>query len=275
MTPHEHQDIETLSAYLDGEMNAAEMTRVEDHLSACEECTDRRESLRSAALAVSTLESVAPSPNESREIRQAVLQAAARKPSIWITPARLAGALGAVVLLGAGVLGLSIMNDESGGRTSPGAGREAASDAAFDPVTEHNFNTPQEILAVVEADPAVVEGASMYEVADVGQRQLSELERTTVAGEEAEAGMSQPGDEGAVTPVHTPLWGCQRKVLQSKPYPTMPITARPAVYQGEKAWMLIFAFSYSQEETEALDRIRVQLVRRTDCHLLVEQVFKP
>ena len=275
MTPHEHQDIETLSAYLDGELNAAETTRVEEHLSACAECTDRRESLRSAALAVSRLESLAPSPDESRETRQAVLQAAARKPSIWLTPARLAGAVGALVLLGAGVLGLSVMNDESGGRGSPGAGRETASETAMAPMTEHNFNTPQEILALVEADPAVVEGASMYEVADVGARQLSALERTTVAGEEAEAGMSPQGDEDAVTPVHTPLWGCQRKVLQSKPYPTMPITARPAVYKGEKAWMLIFAFSYSQEETEALDRIRVQLVRRTDCHLLVEQVFKP
>ena len=275
MTPHEHQDIETLSAYLDGELNADEITRVEEHLSACEECTNRRESLRSAVLAVSTLESMSPSPEESREVRQAVLQAAARKPSVWLTPARLAGALGAVVLLGAGVLGLSVMNDESEEGTSPLARKESASDAAIAPVTEHNFNTPQEILAVVQADPAVVEGASMYEVADVGQRQLSALERTTVAGEEAEAGISHPGDEDAATPVHTPLWGCQRKVLQSKPYPTMPITARPAAYKGEKAWMLVFAFSYSHEETEALDRIRVQLVRRTDCHLLVEQVFKP
>lgn len=55
-----HPDPDVLSAYLDGELDALEIRRVEDHLALCVSCRDRYEGLRSIASALRGLDRVAP-----------------------------------------------------------------------------------------------------------------------------------------------------------------------------------------------------------------------
>lgn len=275
MTPHE--DPEALSAYVDGALDAGELVRVEEHLASCEECRNIQARLKAASSAVGSLGMTRLEHEESRKLREAVLQASA-KPAPWFTPARLAGALGAAAIIGAGIIGLNVMTrtanvpralDESAGQTSERAGPAA--------VLEQSFNSPEEVRDFASADPDVLRGATRFSVSEVSKVQEEELRLTTKAGEEAQSAIgSSEGSSGADVVVSpTPLWECHRKVLQEKPYPTVPVAAKPAVYKGEKAWMLVYAFSWSDEESAALDWIRLHLVRRTDCFLLVEQVFKP
>lgn len=272
-----HEDPEALSAYLDGELDAEEYERVRDHLASCEECTRLNTSLKAASAAVSSLQHVSPTADESRKLRQAALSAA-KRPG-WFTPARLAGALGAAAVIGAGIIGLSVMTKAPlDTQTAADAERGSLSGAAAPAaLSEQSFNSERELLAAAEDDPVVINGASRFNVSDVGEMQQRELRRITVAAEEAQA--DAPSVEsttaGGAAAAPTPLWDCQRKALQEKPYPTMPVVAKPAIYKGEKAWLLVYAFTYSRGENDALDHIRLQLVRRTDCTLLVEQVFRP
>jgi hypothetical protein len=275
MTPHE--DPEALSAYLDGALDAGELSRVEGHLASCEECSNLRTRLKVASSAVASLGETSLDVDESRKLRQSVLDATSKRSS-WLTPARLAGALGAAALIGAGVIGLNVMTQTAENPTADLAGRQGSlEEAAPAAISEQTFNSPEELLAIAKEDPDVLRGVTRFTVSDVGEVQDGELQRSTNAGEEAQSDIASSdstyGAAAAVSP--TPLWGCHRKVLQEKPYPTVPIAAKPAVYKGEKAWMLVYAFTYSHEENAALDYIRLQLVRRTDCGLLVEQVFKP
>ena len=274
MTPHE--DSEALSAYVDGALDAGELVRVEEHLASCEECRSIHARLKAASSALGSLGRPSLQVEESRRLREAVLQASG-KPARWFTPARLAGALGAAAIIGAGIIGLSVMTRTA--ETPTASDQSAGRESEFAPaaVSEESFNSPEEVRVFASGDPDVLRGATLFSVSEVSKVQEEELRRSTKEGEEAQSAIdsSEGSSRADVAVSPTPLWGCHRKVLQEKPYPTVPIAAKPAIYKGEKAWMLVYAFSWSDEESAALDWIRLQLVRRTDCVLLVEQIFKP
>lgn len=274
MTPHE--DSEALSAYVDGALDAGELVRVEEHLASCEECRNTQARLKAASSAVGSLPGTTLQVEESRRLREAVLQASARTDR-WFTPARLAGALGAAAIIGAGIIGLSVMTKTAEMPTTADQSAAQAPERAPAAVSEESFNSPEEVRDFASGDPEVIRGATRFSVSEVGKVQEEELRRSTKAGEEAQSALdsSEGSSRADVAVSPTPLWGCHRKVLQEKPYPTVPIAAKPAIYKGEKAWMLVYAFSWSDEQNAALNWIRLQLVRRTDCVLLMEQVFKP
>lgn len=279
MSPHE--DVEILSAYLDGEVSEPERARVEAHLGACRECAGRRSALEGAVQAVASLPEVAPTPDEARAIRLAVLGGApagapARRP--W--GARLWAAAGAVGLLGAGIVGYAVLRS-SGARQE--AGLAARPPAALDSAAATEFASDDDVRTLLSSRPDVIDGVRRYRVADVGAGQAEAVASLATAagpasGVEKDAAQTSraaaPG--AATTPPERPIGACLRQVLREWPYPTMPIAAEPAVYVGQEAWLLVFAWTPSTSDGNApLDRVMVRLVSRTDCSTLNHSDFKP
>ncbi|HEX7937445.1 MAG TPA: zf-HC2 domain-containing protein [Gemmatimonadaceae bacterium] len=80
----DHIDVETLSAFADGDLNAVHAQRVERHLSQCAECSARIQRIRRLVAAVATLpRDVAPPPDALDAIRRRVTSPNARAPRWW------------------------------------------------------------------------------------------------------------------------------------------------------------------------------------------------
>jgi hypothetical protein len=75
----QHDELDLLSAYLDGELDGAERARVDAHLPGCAECRDTLTALRDTVADLKTLPEAVPSEQDSWALRSAI--ARARKPS--------------------------------------------------------------------------------------------------------------------------------------------------------------------------------------------------
>lgn len=123
---------EQLSAYVDGELTAAEQSAVSGHLQVCEECRDHLASLRRTVTLVQTLEPVRAPDGFQAQVRAGVERLAARPSQAVRWPAlrwswRTAGAAAAVLLIG--VFTVNVMRGQRAlGPVSPtlteGVGRE-------------------------------------------------------------------------------------------------------------------------------------------------------
>ncbi|MGH2690340.1 MAG: anti-sigma factor family protein, partial [Actinomycetota bacterium] len=81
-----HETIETLSAYVDGEVSPAERSRIQGHLASCTDCAARKRLLEGAAATLRDLPPISPTADESRAIRQGVLGRARRRRAPWLQP---------------------------------------------------------------------------------------------------------------------------------------------------------------------------------------------
>ena len=76
MSPHD--ELELLSAFLDGELDAADRARVEAHLPGCPECGATLDALRATVADLKTLPVPEPTPQDSWALRSAITKA--RRP---------------------------------------------------------------------------------------------------------------------------------------------------------------------------------------------------
>jgi hypothetical protein len=275
-----HETAEALSAYLDGEVDQAARSAIEAHLESCPSCRGRLQALGAASASLRSLEEVAPTAEESRELRRTLTQPAPRRwASRGLTAVVGAGALTAAAL----ALVFFVFNPPArqGGQDTTLEQQESSGvPSGFE------FASEEDVRDTVPGLAEVTSGWRRYTVADVGRSQDEQIERLT--GEDPVArGEGQLGSERADTPeaggaLSSDVAGaatireCLDGVLRTQPYPMMPLMAEDAWFKETPAWMLVFAYrADSDEDDDPLDRIQVQILRRTDCNQLHYWTFRP
>ncbi|MGH2703536.1 MAG: zf-HC2 domain-containing protein [Actinomycetota bacterium] len=281
-----HEDDEAISAYLDGVLDASERGRVEEHLRSCPDCTARRETLERTMAALASLPDAPPTADESRAIRLAVLErtgaapTAARRPLIQ----RLFPALAGVALLIAGVVGFVLLRPT---RPSHQAAErqqvvdKAATSAGAGAQGPLELTSGEQVRDVVLAQPEVAGAGRKFTVADVGRRQehavASVASRYSAKGGDtntggAPAAPALPSTTGSTDAARSAqssqvrsLEDCLAATLETQPYPLMPLLARPAFYQAEPVYLLVYAWTTSTDGEARLDRLQAWLVTQTDC----------
>ncbi len=97
MMMQNHRELEQLSAYVDGELDADARARLEEHLPGCAECRTTLDALRATVTELRALDEPAPSQHESWALRAAIARAKAR-PARWGRAAVALGGVAAVVI---------------------------------------------------------------------------------------------------------------------------------------------------------------------------------
>lgn len=119
MTPHDELDL--LSAFIDGELDAQERARVESHLPTCAECRATLDALRATIADLTALAEPAPTEQDSWALRSAL--ARARKPvRRW---QRAAVAAGSVAAAAVAVLAFAISGGGGSSDSTQALNREA------------------------------------------------------------------------------------------------------------------------------------------------------
>lgn len=259
-----HTSDEVLSAYIDGEAPAAERAEIESHLDACANCRERKDALFRAKEAVAGLPQVEMNADEVRDLRRALASTASRRAPLWPRIAAVAGALGVVLVA---FVGYRAFRQESGVTCAP---------PPADTADVRAFESDTEIAAEVSADDNIKSALGACRVADVGKSQEAALEKYEV-GESARLDQGSEGTEQTAEAYDAPapaagdagtarsLAFCLRDRIKSIPNPTMPISARAVVYRGEQAWMLVYAYSDTADESDSLDLIQIWVVKQVDC----------
>ncbi|HVL50172.1 MAG TPA: zf-HC2 domain-containing protein [Actinomycetota bacterium] len=299
----DHLELESLSAYLDGELNSRERSRAEQHLQTCAECSALRDRLNAVAGHVAALPAVQMTADEHRELRQRLLRAGAARAGAgrrlnlqWV----LAGGLAVVA-----VTALSL------GFLRPGSRGSDTLTEAFAPATENgafNFSSGSEVDQRVASLPEVAAGVNRYRAEDAPEQSVgSALARESEefaddsmsgalrgpappvpvpdrAGGPANGGTAGDQDSGFALPRHDapvpePAPGaavftneaadaCLARVAATQGYPMVPLLAREATFQGTPAWLLVFVWSPDPALGETLDRWQAWLVSPEDCRNL-------
>ncbi|MGH2812941.1 MAG: anti-sigma factor family protein, partial [Actinomycetota bacterium] len=175
-----HKTIESLSAYLDDEIDAPARSAIEAHLRDCSECRGRVETLRRASAALSQLPEITPTPDESRALRLRVREALPSGRRWLRAPAALAlaGGLGLVL---AAFVAFAVFFGGSERTSLDGSAEEAA--PAVGSLASQDLSSDAEIAEAVRSDPEVAEKRRAYTVADVGRSQEGALRRFAMTGE--------------------------------------------------------------------------------------------
>lgn len=272
-----HETAEALSAYLDGEVAPAARSAIEAHLESCSTCRGRLQALGAAAASLGALEEVAPTADESRTLRNTLTQRVPRRlPSRGLTAVAGAGALAAAAL----ALVFFVFNQPArqGGQDVTLEQQESSGEPSG-----FEFASEEDVRDTVPELTEVTSGWRRYTVADVGRSQDEQIERLT--GEEVpgatEGQLGSQSGTGTAESLATDqaaagVRGCLDWVLRTQPYPMMPLMAEEALFKEVPAWMLVFAYrSDSDADDDPLDRIQVQILRRSDCNQLHYWSFKP
>lgn len=227
--------------------------------------------------ALADLPEVAPTRDESRAIRLSVLQEVAprlRGSRPW--GRRLYAAAGALALVAAGVVGVSVLNP--GGSGPQKAAAPLRDQAAPSQVLE--FSSSDEVVPVVAARPEVIQGVRRYRVADVARKLPEALEEAQLSGRADAASQArsraQQGEDASDPPAlfEAPsgesvqgrsAGDCLRETLRSQSYPLIPLLSRAAIFEGEPVWLLVYSWTTSKAPNAPLDRVQVWLVSQQDC----------
>jgi predicted anti-sigma-YlaC factor YlaD len=253
-----HETIESLSAYLDDEIDAPVRSAIEAHLRDCSECRGRVEALRRASTALSQLPEITPTPDESRALRLGVREALPSGRRWLRAPAglALAGGLGLVL---AGFVAFAVFFG-GGQKTSLDRSAEEAAPAVGS-LASQDLSSDTELAEAVRSDPEVAEKRRAYTVADVGASQERALREFASAGDPGDrlgAAESAPGGERS-------LAFCLEAILRTQRRPTMPASAAAVTYQGEPAYLLVYVYTDSNADDAPLDKVEVWVVDRVGC----------
>ena len=287
-----HLELESLSAYLDGELEEHERSAVEEHLRACAECSATHSRLTTAAGSVSTLPRIEMSTDEHRELRQTILRARRTRSAGWSSSFLRWAAAGSLVVVAVAAAGLTFLRD--GGRDRAGSG--AVTEAAAPPAPlDFDFRSGREVEETVTSLPEVAASGShpfRPEDAQSAQRSSRAMARTAPESEalkapsqgsapasaapepeaaaDSYAGTASGGAPAASTPDPAVFREesaklCREMVAGTQPYPMVSLVTRPATYQGTPAWLLVFAWSPEPVVGQPLERLQTWLVRPQDC----------
>ena len=294
----DHLELESLSAYLDGELDAHERSAVEEHLLACGECSATHSRLSTAAGRVSTLPRVEMTADEHRELRQAILRS--RKPRVawWRKGFLQWAAAGSLVVIAVTAIGLGFLREGDRGT----AGSDGVTEAAAPPrPPDFDFGSGREVDDTVTSLPEVASaaGAPFRPEDDAKERVRSQMmartdaEGSGAAGPPPEAAAAPPPESaqdvdpyaGNGQAMDRALGGreensaaatsglfseeagraCARRVGSTQAYPMVPLLVREATYQGTPAWLLVFAWSAQPVAGQPLDQLQSWLVTPQDC----------
>ena len=301
---NDHLDAETLSAYLDEELQAAERARVEDHLAGCDRCASQRRSLQAVAVAVGQLSREEMTADEHRALRQAVL--VARRPSAgrWsLLPLQrwwaLAGGLGVVLIAVVGFVALrppshQTLDQAAAPESAPQALDFSSGDqieaavAALPEVSGRSGRTSGDAAAGGDggdgsggdggdgdtreaaepgpSPPAAPLTAQGSRSADEGAgTQGSEAGRSAGGGAYAE-GLADAGGS-SFSPTNGAL--CLDKVRRAGPAHLVSLTAKEARFRGRPAWLLVYALGPeappNDDQRPPRDWLEVWLLTPEDC----------
>lgn len=123
MTPHD--ELELLSSYLDGELDASERSRLDTHMTTCAECRTTLAGLQATIADLKALPELAPTPQDSWALRAAIRRA--RSPMRkW---QRISYAAGAVAAAAIAFVVMTLPGD--GGRDLALTGEDASAVPVF------------------------------------------------------------------------------------------------------------------------------------------------
>ncbi|MGH2768629.1 MAG: anti-sigma factor family protein [Actinomycetota bacterium] len=264
-----HEEIEALSAYLDGEVDGAERARIEEHLAACPACAGQKAALEQAAVGMSSLLAPSLTPDETRAIRLAVLEAvhpSPRRALPWT--ARVWAAAGALAVLAVGIVGYVSLRPRppTPSMLAPPTDQAAPASNLF------NYTSEDELRDAVASDPEISQGLRLYRVADAGQYRRATLPQAFGGDARVSGAVPVPvpqeaaGSESKAL-AELPASDCVQGVFSTEKQPLLLLQSRPAAYRDEAVWLLVFATSSSPDQQAPLDRIDARLVSRGDCSL--------
>jgi hypothetical protein len=286
----QHLEPESLSAYLDGELDPRERSVVEQHLQACAECSAVRSRLEAVTGQLAQLPPIRVTVDEHRTLRQAVLNAGpagARRRGLGWLQWSLAGGL---VLVAVTVLSLSYFGN--GGASGDG---EAVTEAGAPAASGFNFTNRNQVDETVAALPEVLAGLGRYKAEDArssarnslqapGQGPGTALGRSDTpeaaeqfsapapavapdaAGRSAQDDLTMLQDnESSFTFSNAAADDCLGRVAATQDYPMVPLLARQATFEGRQAWLLVFAWTAESDPNAPLDRSQTWLVTPEDC----------
>ncbi|MEX2588394.1 MAG: anti-sigma factor [Actinomycetota bacterium] len=257
MTDHPGQRL--LNAYLDGEVERADALLVEEHLSGCSECSDTINVLARAAARLRTMSPVEPTPDEHRELRQAILssRSPARPSRLGSLQWALAGGMVLALIASVGFLFLA--------RPSPERATDAASGADGSGLPQ--LDTAEDVERFVSSLPAVASarsqgsggsggggeaagdsgaysGGTTSESAESGLADdaISEEAPRTLAREEAQPDSAQEDAADGRDPLAaTGPESCADRLATLQADPVDLLTQTDVVYRGRPALLVVYA----------------------------------
>jgi hypothetical protein len=279
----EHLETESLSAYLDGELDDRELSGVEEHLRSCSVCSAAREALASAAKAVAALGPVQMTVDEHRALRQAVLKSrpspAARRFGLpqWA----LAGSL---VLVAVTALAFAFLRP--GGQSSEdNASTQAEAPTGVSGSPNFAFSSGDDVDRTVAALPEVT-GVfprtagedSLAADTDAGARNSAESapeappSKAVVPSPGSAAGSAAPGPQimartdGQTGPFNSDAADeCLARVAATQDYPMQVLFAGEASFEGRPAWLLVYSWGPNMTEPGAAKQWQSWIVDPEDC----------
>jgi len=181
-----------ISDYIDGELDSFLRSSLEEHLEACEECQKFMEEYKSITQTAQELEAGSPSPYVWTRIKQGVeaqtTPEEAKRKTIWKWSPQLKYALGflsALIIIGAGVIGITHLGDRKG--VSP-FGEQDKVIANLKQAEKHYKLAIESMMRAVEAQ----ENGMDPEVARVFQANLELIDSSITACREAV--LTEPND---------------------------------------------------------------------------------
>lgn len=287
MTNHPGSD--QLNAYLDGQMASNDARRIEAHLSSCSQCSVALDSLSAAAEHVRDLPPVEPTPDEHRELRQAILSARPQPRMGWLSSMQwaLAGGLAIVLIASIGFLFLASQGPDS----ATEADLSSAAESSGGPP---ELSSPAEVEDLVAALPEVAsargeqqtlsrQGADGASGGDGGAAGGSGDYAGATAEAEAESGEGGDstvidGPEPLAEEAPAPSRGADERVVSQSPRPATcagrlaalqadPVallTQLDVVYRGEPALLAVYAYKPG-DRVGGYDRTLALIVASRDC----------
>lgn len=178
-----HLEPESLSAYLDGELDGSEKAAVEQHLGSCADCSAVRARLASAMGSVAALGPVTMTADEHRVLRQAILNSrpsGSRARRFSFPQFALAGGL---VIVAFTALAFSFLRPGERGTS-----QDALSEAA---APSFRFESGEEVDRTVAALPEVTAGTKQYRAGDAPRRDADQSKVEVFTGPGAAGGATQ------------------------------------------------------------------------------------
>lgn len=238
-----HEELEGLSAYLDGELAAQERERIERHVGSCASCAETLGALRATLGDLRSLPPAAPSERDSWALRAAIRRERRRARAARLGPFAAAAAVAAIAVVGV-MLGGSperpeVASEIASGPASYDAGgvRELASSLATRLGAAEDAEGPAAQDA--PAQPADGAGASRAE-----------------AGASALAGSPAAID-------HERFEECVAVVTESATDALAPLAYQRASFDGRDAFVLAFAAPAADPA-----RVEVWVLGAEDCSVL-------
>jgi anti-sigma factor RsiW len=255
MTMNPHAELDLLSSYLDGELDASERARLDGHLPTCAECRSTLTALQATIADLAALPEVAPTPQDSWALRAAIRRA--RSPMRkW---QRLSWAAGAVAAAAIAVFAFTLPGND-GGRDLAATSADQLESAV--PIYQSGQNlTPVDaqsrLIALASGQAGAIGtpvpgSAPMYDSGDRNSKETLSGGSATIPTPQALtfSAVQATSDERAA------IERCVQIVRSSTQGFLEPIRYELAAFESKPAYLLFF---------RSADRYELWVVARQNC----------